>query len=430
MNGRMCKRNYGFTLLEMLVVLVIVSVIAAVAFSQTRQRQASAAADTFVSLQAREMAIFGEAAQKFAEENKASWTVGARQQITGAQLVTAGHLPATFAVRGGTAAATPIGETYRAFAIKDAANVARLVVADFGRAPTDALVRRGGYQPTAASLQGYKARVADEILRSTQGFAGYVQSGTMTVRGVAGAFSEVLNLYFGNAAPSMPVAVELVGWPEYVRPGSNGPGPVGGGGSMTCNIVSGVSNACQDTGNNRVPCTTQSNVVHYLGPDVPVTASVKVNIPICPDTFGIISTGVPGVALTYTSSSRSVPFSQTSDFTSVDSRCYDWLYTSVFNGSNWGPWTIDPWNARTSKFQGLEINSTVVFEEECSTQTARVIYTGGYCAIIKEPSPSMGVWRVRQTNPETVSYPGYGSWTLPPLTGTPPGARSHTFYCG
>lgn len=292
MNGRMCKRNYGFTLLEMLVVLVIVSVIAAVAFSQTRQRQASAAADTFVSLQAREMAIFGEAAQKFAEENKASWTVGARQQITGAQLVTAGHLPATFAVRGGTAAATPIGETYRAFAIKDAANVARLVVADFGRAPTDALVRRGGYQPTAASLGA--TRLASPTRSFGQpGFAGYVQSGTMTVRGVAGAFSEVLNLYFGNAAPSMPVAVELVGWPEYVRPGSNGPGPVGGGGSMTCNIVSGVSNACQDTGNNRVPCTTQSNVVHYLGPDVPVTASVKSIFPSVPTRSGSFQRASP-----------------------------------------------------------------------------------------------------------------------------------------
>lgn len=428
MNGR-TKQTQGFTLFEMLVVIVIMGVIASIGFSMTRQRQASAAADTFISLQAREMAIFGEAAQKFAEANKASWTVGARQEITTAQLVAAGHLPNTFAVRGGTAGASPIGETYRVFAIKDAANVARLVVADFGRAPTDALVRRAGYQVNAVSLQGYKARVADEIVKSTKGFAGYVQSGTMTVRGVAGAFSQVLNTYFGNVAPTMPVAIELVGWPEYVRPGSSGPGPGGAGGSMTCNIASGVTNACRDTGGNRVPCTTQSNVVHYLGPNVPSVTQVQAAVPICPNEFGIISTGVAGIALSYTTETRYFPFRETSEFTSVDSRCYDWLYQVIEGGSfgGWGP--VNPANARATKVQGLMINNTTVFEEECSSETARVIYTGSTCAIIKETVPNMGVWRVRQTNPETVSYPGYGSWTLQPLTGTAPTLRTHTFYC-
>ncbi|XAI97251.1 hypothetical protein [Dolichospermum phage Dfl-JY45] len=419
MNGRNWNTSRGFTLLEMLVVLVIAGVVAAITFSQVRQRQANEAANTYVTLQAREMAIFGEAAQKFAEANKASWTVGARQEITTAQLVTAGHLPNTFAVRGGTAGASPIGETYRAFAIKDATNVARLVVADFGRAPTDALVRRAGYQVNATSLQGYKARVADEILKSTKGFAGYVQASTMTVRGVAGAFTQVLNVYFGNVAPTMPVAVELVGWPEYVRPGSSGPGPGGGGTNRSCGIVSGTGLVCGMGPNplGRSQCNTTPDITHYLGHDFGLDVpSLKVPIPICATDIGVISTGVEGVALSY------VPFTnyEMGNYDLMDWQC------DRQNGhaaSNFFPQQVQ----KRTDGQNIVINSSTVHSETCQTEWVEGRFNSQTqsCYWFREMRKPPGLFRVQQTTPVP-----YNAWTtLQPLQGLPVGQRAHTFYC-
>ena len=109
----MRTKRHGFTLLETLVVIVILGTIAAIGFSQIRQRQAAATADTFISLQAREMQAFARAAQQFAEERKSTYTVGARQEITAAQLIAANRLPATFAQRSGVAGVTPIAPTVR-----------------------------------------------------------------------------------------------------------------------------------------------------------------------------------------------------------------------------------------------------------------------------------------------------------------------------
>lgn len=296
------RRFAGFTLFEMLVVLVLISVIAAASYNVVRRNQAESAAASFVSLQAREMAIFGAAAQKFAEEKKATWTAGQRQTITPPQLIADGKLQANWASRGGQPGVSPIGESYRAFAIKDATNVVRLVVADFGTAPTSALVRRAGYEATAASLQGYKARVADEILRSTKGFAGYVGAGTSTVRGVAGAFTEVLSAYFGGANPTMPVTVELVGWPEYVIPGTEAPaGPEAR--NLSCNVVSGMQGACRDASGNTQPCWPVPNrpgaiATHYQEPRVPDGALYVTRVPMCGG-FGLISPGVEGVSLSF-----------------------------------------------------------------------------------------------------------------------------------
>ena len=52
MNGR---KSAGFTLLEILVVIVLIGVMSAATFAAMRRSQSAASADTFVELQAREM---------------------------------------------------------------------------------------------------------------------------------------------------------------------------------------------------------------------------------------------------------------------------------------------------------------------------------------------------------------------------------------
>jgi len=426
MNGR--KTIFGFTLLEMLVVIVIVGVISAISFAAVRRSQAAAAAETFISLQVREMAVFSKAAQEFASENKASWNPLQRYEITAAQLVTAGKLPSTFAVRGGASGASPIGELYRAFAIKDATGTVRLVIADFGRAPTDALVRRAGYQVNANSLQGYKARVADELLKSSGGFSGYVAGGLMLARGPSGSFTQDLAAYFSNSAPALPVAVELVGWPEYVRPGGAGPGG-GGGPQMTCNVLPAgkcvqwrggawVELGCFDNPGFFGPAT------HYRGPVIPAGATNVTTVPLCgAEGFGIISPGVPGVALTFGQHELWGHFQSVKPITCT--------VGPLLPGQQ-GFWD----GVTKERFTTVRINDGEVFRAVCSTSVDT--YDDSTCSVVRGGGQVRSEFeRILQVGAVTIpATPWAGSYTLPALQnipGTPyqqpPRSRGATFFC-
>lgn len=282
------RARTGFTLVEMLVVMVIATLVVSLGYTATRNRMAGNVADSFVQLQAREMAEFGAAVEKFVGENAAAWPQNIRQQITAAQVISAGHLPATWATRGGSAGATPIGELYRAFALKDAQNVTRIVVADFGRTPTDALVRRAGYQATAASLLGFKARVADRFTQDTGGdYAAYVAAGTSLARGPGGAFEQNLAAYLGTPLPTLPLAVTLVGWPEYRRPGGREPE---GGSNRQCTVVAmDQATACIRASTpsilTPIACSrhleTPSFGLAYVGPSCPAGTTLTEVIPAC-----------------------------------------------------------------------------------------------------------------------------------------------------
>lgn len=408
----------GFTLIEMLIVVALISTAAVFIYQVARYRQQSQAADSLITLQAREMAEFARAVQSFAADNKASWTVNARQTITPAQLITANKLTATWAQRGGTAGVTPIGETYRAFAIKDNTGVVRIVTADFGRNPTDSLVRRTGYQSTASSLQGYKARVADQMTRDFKGYAGYVSAGSMSARGPSGTFTQDLTAYFANSAPILPVTVELVGWPEYRRPGDEEDGSTA---SQFCNIINGVAGTCvrQSFGAwASAPCWAQAAfdaATHYRDPVVPAGARNLQRVPICSGGLNIIATGVNGISLTAQTGTRS--------YTVAVPSCRD----------AWGTPFESTSVQITETVQTINLNNGPVFETICSSQFAERDPTT--CAVQIRNSLS-DANRVTQTT--NVSYnTANGTQTFNPLSAHPsnnrstggPNTRGHWFYC-
>lgn len=409
----------GFSLIEMLIVVALISTAAVFIYQAVRYRQQSQAADSYITLQAREMAEFARAVQGFAAENKASWTANARQTITPAQLITANKLSNTWAQRGGTAGVTPIGETYRAFAIKDNAGVVRIVTADFGRNPTDSLVRRTGYQSTASSLQGYKARVADQMTRDFKGYAGYVSAGSMSARGPSGAFTQDLTAYFANSAPMLPVTVELVGWPEYRRPGGE---EEQSSVARQCFVVSGAveNNACRRNqfGWQSAQCWGQSSfdsATHYQEPTLPAGATNVTRVPMCGDSFQMISTGVPGIALTSGTG--------TTTTREILPACDD----------QFGNRHVESLVTNRSTVQEIQLNNVTVFEEICgATFHSRNPST---CAVVQQ-NQLQPVSRVLQQAPITINTVN-GQQTYQPLQPMSTNVRStgnattrgHWFYC-
>ncbi|XAI95193.1 hypothetical protein [Dolichospermum phage Dfl-JY14] len=420
---------HGFTLFEMLVVLVIASFVAAIAFAQVRHKLNAESAATMIVAQAKEMVMIADAAQRFADANKASWPVNTLQTITVQQLIAGNLLSASFASRGGSVGATPIGETYRVLARKDAAGVARLVIADFGRPPVDALLRRSGYMPNALSVAGYKARVAAEISNTSREFAGSVaglaptfstppQPGTMTARGVLGTFTQDLTPYL-QTIPALPVAVILKGWPEHQLPA--GPGGPESNAPGFCNVAEGVAGSCFTSrfGNAvSAPCWAQSSfdaATLYREPTLPLGARNIVRVPICAGGMNIIATGVNGVALTAQTGTRT--------------------YTVSVPGCR-DMWNVEhePESVQISEIvQTINLNNGPVFETICGSSYAE--RNPNTCAVVVRSSMS-DANRVIQTTP--VSYNSInGTQTFNPLsahTGNTrstggPNTRGHWFYC-
>lgn len=414
----------GFTLFEMLVVLVIASVIAAISFAHIRQKQQAESAAIMINLQAKEMIMISDAAQRFADAKKAGWPVNTLQNITVPQLISENLLSVNFASRGGTVGATPTGEMYRVLARKDAAGVARLVIADLGRPPVDALLRRGGYMPNAFSVAGYKARVAAEISNTSREFAGSVAGvagpppGTMTARGVMGTFTQDLTEYLQNI-PALPVAVILKGWPEHQLPA--GPGGPESNAPGFCNVVEGVGGTCFTTrfGNAvSAPCWAQSSfdaATLYREPTLPLGARNIVRVPICAGGMNIIATGVNGVALTAQTGTRT--------------------YTVSVPGCR-DMWNVEhePESVQISEIvQTINLNNGPVFETICGSSYAE--RNPSTCAVVVRSSMS-DANRVIQTTP--VSYNSInGTQTFNPLSAHTsntrstggPNTRGHWFYC-
>lgn len=406
------QKKHGFTLVEMLVVLVIATLVVSLGYTATRNRMAAQAAETFIGLQSAEMLQFGAAAEEFAAQNSSTWAVNSRQTITPAQLRAVDLLPANWARRGGVDGATPIGETYRAIAIKDAQNRTRIVVADFGRSATDALVRRAGYQLTPDSLLGYKARVAERLVRDI-GYpaAGYVAPGTALARGPVGSFEQSLAQFFPDE-PTMPLAVALVGWPEYRRPGPQAPET---GQGVSCHVANGVTRSCRAFNGTRVDCSYTPNVIAYWGPELPANASSVTRVPICPLGGGLtmLSPGPAGVALTFGNDTQIQDF-----LTEIPATCSEDGFAT--------------WGSRRGEIQQqiVQLNATTVFRETCSTSEPFYRPETYGCAI-----QYGGRWqnqhRVMQAAQRVVDGTTYNP--LPNVPGSAfqqsPAERGHWFYC-
>lgn len=382
----------GFTLVELLMVLALSTALIVAAYQAMRMRQQSQAADSYITLQAREMAEFARAVQSFAADNKASWTVNARQTITPAQLIAAGKLANTWAQRGGTAGVTPIGETYRAFAIKDNTGVVRIVTADFGRSATDSLVRRAGYQSAAESLQGYKARVADQMTKDFKGYAAYVAAGVTFARGPAGGFTQDLTAYFAGNPPALPVAVELVGWPEYRRPGDITPNTSG---SFTCEVLPverapgasmggychapGFSTSIQQCDRFNPPATQ----LVYQPPVCPTrngqTPQPSFRIPICGGGAGTVYRVAEGITISFGMTSRNREYNSHTWSDNCMWRLYGLSGSAAQSHPNRSFALIENVNV-----QYLQVNANEVGTVECGAVRQTVTDNNNQCSVQSE----------------------------------------------
>lgn len=215
------RRQAGFTMVGVLIglALAVVTMFGWMQYSGKLQRLALQ--DSGIKQQAQEMKIMTDAVRAYVDANKASWTNGSRQVITVAQLITAGYLPANFAVRHNVATpgTTPLGQRYRAISIKAANDVppvapgtVRSIVLQENSAVLGALDRLY-IANTAAEILGFQRKVALIGNRDHRLVTGAIAQGTSAGLGVGGAFTKDLTAWLTTPATAA-FSVSFLGFPD------------------------------------------------------------------------------------------------------------------------------------------------------------------------------------------------------------------------
>ena len=209
-------KSQGFTLIEVMiasvVALVFVSLVVGVLVSTMRRLDAS----KLELLEAQELAQIANAANTYIGNNKLNWALSARTETTLPTLITAGHLPAGFGARHGSATSrTPYGNTYRIFSIVDAtrSSIVRTIITESGSVVASAM-DKAGIANNNAEIRSLKERIAQEVTESAKWYTATVPEASTTAAGALGSFTQVLATHFG-ANTTQPVVVVFVGWPEY-----------------------------------------------------------------------------------------------------------------------------------------------------------------------------------------------------------------------
>lgn len=213
----------GFSLLEMLAVLVILSATLLITMRLLQQQSSAVNETSVVAVQAQDMVTLENAAQQWVTTpaNVAAWTPDTMYSIPVATLVTAGLLPAGFANRNSVLGTSPMFQTYVARAmISSVDSKPRLLISATGD-PTLARLGYYGMQLSIPDVQSFNQKVAEKAQTLNAAVpAGVITNGAQAVTGNYGAFTEnVASLY--TTAPAYPQATLLYGFPDL--------GPVGGG---------------------------------------------------------------------------------------------------------------------------------------------------------------------------------------------------------
>lgn len=223
----MSRRTKGFTMVEMAVALTIaVSLfgLIAMALGDFRVTQEQ---NKLVSLEARELAMVQDAADRYVKANKAGWTAGQRVEISVATLIAGAYLPVDFAKRVGPAGSdavgsTPFGQPYRVVAIKHATDGKVRTIITESQAPLAARLARAGIASDVASIAALKSKIAGVGVSNHKAIAGTVAGGATSANGYLGSFNGFPLATWLQTAPTQAITVYFLGFPELGSDGGTG----------------------------------------------------------------------------------------------------------------------------------------------------------------------------------------------------------------
>ena len=212
-------RARGFSLVEILVVIIVLGILAVLGAREFRDRQQATARTSVVSEYVSDFSIVARAAYEYALANSTTWADNTRVDITFAQLRTAGFLPAGFTTRNTGDGTTPLGNTFVMGGQIDANDNVRVVVAESGNAHPQRLSSMGFID--ANGVAQIKRQIAGELVRRGVGGATLAAGSTTATGGGSNPWT-VSVAGFLPAAPGQIAVATLVGFPELEPEGITG----------------------------------------------------------------------------------------------------------------------------------------------------------------------------------------------------------------
>ncbi len=226
-------RQAGFTLLEMLAVIVIATAVGAAFLWAYRQGQAQSEQIQRAWAQAQDMQTLAAAAQRYADTRQAATASGAMLDASPAALMAVNAIAANFAYRFGAAGTTPYGLSYKAAAVKDPITGNMQVM----------VWTVGSMQPAAAIGSGGAAQVAGTV-ETNLGALGArvpatVAANTAIATGQSNSFAIDVSQWVGSNVPTLTSPALLMNFAKLG--GARPPPPPPPSGGSTCNLVAPTS---------------------------------------------------------------------------------------------------------------------------------------------------------------------------------------------
>lgn len=243
---RLRSVSQGFTLMELLAVLVVLAVIGGLAIREALEKRTQAARASLVEDYATDLATMDRAVRAFIGTNGTAFTAGTARVITIAEMQAAGLLPTNFANRSTGANTSPFGQAYRIVGMRDSTdNKIRAVIYENSAASTLRLAAMS-YDTTAGAPMVMKREVGASLLERKVIAATIAAGSTSAVSAGSNGWTKAVASYVGTAPAQASVAV-LVGFPD-LEPSGGGGGPTGGLDLQRCSpkpmTCSGTSNVC------------------------------------------------------------------------------------------------------------------------------------------------------------------------------------------
>ncbi|WP_395795307.1 type II secretion system protein [Aquimonas sp.] len=208
----------GFTLIETIIVVALIAGAMTVALTIWTQRAREQTADSFVAQAATEMAMLARATTSyFTTERVATLTDNVTAELPIGTLVTAGLLPANFAMRGGVIGTSVFGQQYqiryrRLPGGSGRAPTAAFVVAELG-VPQVANITRTATPNTEQGILTLKTRIAGRVAEVHNFPSGTVPRDSRVAQGGFRGFTLDLSAYL-TTRPTQAIAVVLGNFAE------------------------------------------------------------------------------------------------------------------------------------------------------------------------------------------------------------------------
>ena len=222
-------RQRGFSLLEAMIVLGLVSALLVVAGSLFRDQMRQQAKDNWTLTEARELALLLESgvryAQKIMFDNATAYPVGQTYVVGVSTLVSQRFLDASFANRLGATGTTPFAQRYAVYVRKEwvvdsegnptTEKQLKVLVTESGEMSTHQ-VRRAGVAPSAEDLAGLKNKIAMTAFERYDLTTGIIRAGQTEASAPNGSWELDMAEFFENTTFTAidPVAAVFWGFDE------------------------------------------------------------------------------------------------------------------------------------------------------------------------------------------------------------------------